>query len=272
MSLLIHGGGVFMKLDSEGRLPVTDFIRDYTGITTDVTFVGRADHFQLWRNGSEVRLYTTVSNAPLGTTDYIEFWGQMNDGKADNQLYKNSDYQLADRYSLETDTASYFLTVNAAGNNLRFTDAVNTAPSSATPDAYFMRSIDFYYKNQISRGFARPLNEYVYSSAYDIGEGWTSNTIAPCCDLVQEIFNLNVYTGGPANSLSVRVNAFGSAPNTRNLKIKLFQNEVSALPYSNPIAMSFFTYQKVNLQNLPLSLLQSTSYLPVYVGTTSSNS
>ena len=48
MSLLIHGGGVFMKLDSEGRLPVTDFIRDYTGITTDVTFVGRADHFQLW--------------------------------------------------------------------------------------------------------------------------------------------------------------------------------------------------------------------------------
>ncbi|WP_310416313.1 division/cell wall cluster transcriptional repressor MraZ [Mycoplana sp. BE70] len=48
MSLLIHGGGVFMRLDSEGRLMVTDFIRDYTGITTDVTFVGRADHFQLW--------------------------------------------------------------------------------------------------------------------------------------------------------------------------------------------------------------------------------
>ncbi len=48
MSLLIHGGGVFMKLDSEGRLMVTDFIRGFTGITTDVTFVGRADHFQLW--------------------------------------------------------------------------------------------------------------------------------------------------------------------------------------------------------------------------------
>ena len=26
MSLLVHGGGVFMKLDSEGRLMVTDFI------------------------------------------------------------------------------------------------------------------------------------------------------------------------------------------------------------------------------------------------------
>ena len=48
MSLLIHGGGVFLKMDGEGRLMVTDFIRDYTGITDQVTFVGRSDHFQLW--------------------------------------------------------------------------------------------------------------------------------------------------------------------------------------------------------------------------------
>ena len=48
-SLLIHGGGVFMKLDPEGRLMVTDFIRSFTGITSDVTFVGRADYFQLWQ-------------------------------------------------------------------------------------------------------------------------------------------------------------------------------------------------------------------------------
>ncbi|TCT43143.1 division/cell wall cluster transcriptional repressor MraZ [Martelella mediterranea] len=48
MSLLIHGGGVFMKLDAEGRLMVTDFIRDFTGIGREITFVGRADHFQLW--------------------------------------------------------------------------------------------------------------------------------------------------------------------------------------------------------------------------------
>jgi MraZ protein len=28
---------------------ITDFIRDFTGIAGEVTFVGRADHFQLWR-------------------------------------------------------------------------------------------------------------------------------------------------------------------------------------------------------------------------------
>jgi len=49
LSLLIHGGGVFMRLDAEGRLMVTDFIREFTGITTEVTFVGRSDYFQLWQ-------------------------------------------------------------------------------------------------------------------------------------------------------------------------------------------------------------------------------
>jgi MraZ protein len=48
MSLLVHGGGVFVRLDAEGRLMVTDFIRDFTGISTEVAFVGRSDHFQLW--------------------------------------------------------------------------------------------------------------------------------------------------------------------------------------------------------------------------------
>ncbi|MBO3760863.1 division/cell wall cluster transcriptional repressor MraZ [Ciceribacter sp. L1K23] len=49
LSLLVHGGGVHMRLDGEGRLMVTDFIRDFTGITSEVTFVGRSDCFQLWR-------------------------------------------------------------------------------------------------------------------------------------------------------------------------------------------------------------------------------
>ncbi|HMC98552.1 MAG TPA: hypothetical protein VKH37_00315, partial [Ferruginibacter sp.] len=39
-----------------------------------------AQDFQLWRNGKEVRLYTSVSSGPLGAGGYIEFWGMMNDG------------------------------------------------------------------------------------------------------------------------------------------------------------------------------------------------
>lgn len=48
LSLLIHGGGVYLKLDQEGRLPVSELMRSVTGVTDRVTFVGRGDHFQIW--------------------------------------------------------------------------------------------------------------------------------------------------------------------------------------------------------------------------------
>src|ERR1700728_3381523 len=76
-----------------------------------------AEQFQLWRNGKQVRIYTSVPTGPLGGTDYIEFWGEMNDGKPDKTLYRDSTFQLNDHYSMSSDSAAYFLTVNPAGGN-----------------------------------------------------------------------------------------------------------------------------------------------------------
>jgi len=61
MSFFVHGDGGFLKLDQDGRITVTDFIREHTGITTDVAFVGRGNFFQIWEPeklaayGAEVR-------------------------------------------------------------------------------------------------------------------------------------------------------------------------------------------------------------------------
>jgi MraZ protein len=48
MSFFCHGDGAFLKLDQDGRITVTDFIRDHTGITDTVAFVGRGQFFQVW--------------------------------------------------------------------------------------------------------------------------------------------------------------------------------------------------------------------------------
>ena len=48
MSYFVHGDSDFLKLDQDGRITVTDFIREHTGITTDVAFVGRGTFFQMW--------------------------------------------------------------------------------------------------------------------------------------------------------------------------------------------------------------------------------
>lgn len=69
MSLLIHGGGVFMKLDAEGRLVVTDFIRDFTGITDRVTFAGRGDFFQLWEPAAFEAMQTEARRERMRTAN-----------------------------------------------------------------------------------------------------------------------------------------------------------------------------------------------------------
>jgi MraZ protein len=48
MSLFAYGDGAFLKLDGEGRMGVTDFVRAHTGIEDRVAFVGRSHFFQLW--------------------------------------------------------------------------------------------------------------------------------------------------------------------------------------------------------------------------------
>ena len=84
-----------------------------------------AENFQLWRNGKQVRMYTSIPTGIMGAGDFMEFWGEMNDGKPDMNLYRNTDYQLSDKYSLETDTVTYFLTVNPPAGNLRYQTALN---------------------------------------------------------------------------------------------------------------------------------------------------
>lgn len=51
MSFFVHGDGAFLKIDQDGRITMSDFIREHTGISTDVAFVGRGLFFQMWEPG-----------------------------------------------------------------------------------------------------------------------------------------------------------------------------------------------------------------------------
>jgi hypothetical protein len=225
-----------------------------------------AEYFQLWRNGAQVRLYTSVPSGPFGANDYIEFLGYRNDGKPDNQLYLKPGYQLCDSFSLHTDTAVYFLTVNPFPGNLRYNNAANDIAGNTLPqDDFFYRTVAAPYKNQYNRGYAVQVGEFVYSSSYDIGEGWTSSDAAPGFDLFKQFDKLNVYTSGPSNSVSLHIAAVGNALNARNLRVKFFNNIVLNS------TMNYFDTIKRRVDNLPLSLLQNPDYLQVAMGSTSTN-
>jgi hypothetical protein len=193
-----------------------------------------AQQFQLWRNGKQIPIYTSVPSGAFSTTDYIEFWGEMNDGKADAALYRQPEFQLNDKWSLETDTSVYFLTLNGAGNNLRLTNTVNNVSgNNLQPEPYFMHTLGNYfrtrvvvdtlingqsvtdtllndplqatprpgkdfYSHKINPGYGVNVGEYLYSSSYDKGEGFSSLDIGSGGSSITNFKNLFVYPSGPA--------------------------------------------------------------------------
>jgi len=199
-----------------------------------------ADHFQLWRNGKQIPIYTSVQNAALGATDYIEFWGEMNDGKPDNPLYREADYQLNDHWSLQTDTAAYFLTVNSAGANFRLTTTANNVTGNTIPaEPFFMHTEGSYKRTQINAGRAElVVTSYTYSSSYDYGEGWTGNYIGPKQTESTVFSNLAVYTGTGAPQATLRANLCGALTTTRRFRLRL--NGDSILGAS----LDYFEYTK----------------------------
>ncbi len=180
-----------------------------------------SDNFQLFRNGQEVPIYVTAaSGQTLGSGDYIEFWGQMNDGVPDAPLYRSAAYQHTQHWSLESDTATYFLTVNTSGNAFHYENtANNVASSTLTPEPYFMYTTGSYYHLNVNPGFAQVVGEYVYSSSYDIGEWWGSQSIYPGNPYGDQQTNLAVYTGGPGTTITFGLD--GQADNSRTCQVTI---------------------------------------------------
>lgn len=180
----------------------------------------RAEHFQLWRNGQEVPLYTSAATGLFSQTDFIEFFGVMNDGRPDAVMYKKPEFQLSDKWSLQTDTVAYFLTLNTNGSNIRLAkDLNNLAGNSLMPERFFMHTFSRNFKDQINAGYAAIVGVYVYSSSYDNGEGWSSRNIQPNSPLVEQYNNLFPASDGPDPVF--RIAGFGNAFNPRKLQVRV---------------------------------------------------
>ena len=216
-----------------------------------------AQYFQLFRNGQEIPIYTSVPSGPLGSNDYIEFWGEMNDGKPDKALYYNPAYQHTTRLSLETDTAVYFLTVNPATPTFHFSSVATDTTGNVLPvEPYFLHRTGTYFKQQINAGLADVNGEYLYSSSYDLGEFWSSGFIYPTSGgnpgLVDNQNNLYLYTGGPTTA-SLKFGAVGCADNAR----ASFQTLVNNTVVSDQAMNNFGDLQTT--VTLPLSQINSSS-------------
>lgn len=219
-----------------------------------------AEQFQLWKDGKEQPIYISKTTGILTPGDYIEFWGEIANGKPDKELYPDSSYQLDDTWSLETDTASYFLTNNISGNNLRLlqaNNAVNTATIQA--DKNFMFTVARHYRSYLNPGIGVYEEQLLFSSTYDIGEGWASRPVNPstCGCSTQDIpwYALKLYMDTNGHPMTAKINILGNSPHYRNVKVLLNNDSLTQFP------LDYFDYTKKVISNIPAGNIKNDSAL-----------
>ncbi|WP_018478396.1 putative type IX secretion system sortase PorU2 [Pontibacter roseus] len=162
-------------------------------------------HFQLFRRGQEVAIHVAgEADGRLDRQDFIEFYGERNDGRLDQDLYKNPAHQPHQLYSLYTDTAAYFLTVNSAGGK-RMRE-VNPAIDGRTPEPYHLQKVVSYY---VDRYYNGKVHGDALLSWMDEGEGYssTASRVAKNYDVNAVV---NLASSGPKPILEYAVGGVNS--------------------------------------------------------------
>lgn len=134
------------------------------------------DLFALYRNGEQVPMYFS-GGAGFSVGDYFEFYGYPNDGEADRGLYLTPSNQPHAYYSLFTDTATYYLTINPTGNNRRIISIANdltNLPPKETSFRFVSRVIE---NNSVFNGRSYYFgSDPLYKPVFDEGEGFCGKT------------------------------------------------------------------------------------------------
>lgn len=200
------------RVGSNGIYRITQRQLDSIGIANS-----DASHFQLWKNGEEIAIYTSVATGQIPAEGFIEFFGEINNGAWEKRLYLKPEYQINKDVSLLSDSSTYFLTINTSSVNKRYEQIENNLSSSLPVDSFFMHKLKSRYASTYSLGFGAVVGSTVYSSSYDEGEGYTSSAFGPATALASNNPNLFVYPNGPNARFSY--SAAGLSLNVRNVRV-----------------------------------------------------
>ncbi|MGV3586471.1 MAG: C25 family cysteine peptidase [Adhaeribacter sp.] len=180
---------------------------DYNFLNNAGLSAANPQKLQLFRRGKEVPLFVNgETDGRLDAGDYVEFYGERNDGKTDVELYQSPAFKVHDYYSLYTDTAAYFLTVSPA-NGKRVTNQ-STDASNLTPESWHHQTRLAVLVSDNSRGMAYNDNhmpwgdksEGFFSEFFGVQAG-NRNLRNPYNVRVDSLFNLE--TTGPAPTVEI---------------------------------------------------------------------
>jgi Peptidase family C25 len=136
--------------------------------------------FQLFRRGQEIAIRVGGESDKIwNETDFIEFYGESNDGTLDSALYSPNKAQAHQYFSLFSDTAVFWLTYNAKNILGKRMQEIPKVDLQNLPKlTYHIEEILQLTNSNFAEGMLRPLGttdpESVLMSFYDFGEGYFS--------------------------------------------------------------------------------------------------
>lgn len=166
---------------------------------------------RLYAYGKQVPLYVSTSG-PMGSSDYVEFYGERNRDVIDRYMYTNPDAEnLNPWYSLFNDTTAYYLTWTETGTAERFQAAANDLSNPPAPETYCWSNTPISFQDY---SFKRSQGFDVAYSWYD-GDGFGNG------DITASQVNLaapQALAGGPAATVYLR---YGVNQGLHQTQIKL---------------------------------------------------
>ncbi|HEX8517743.1 MAG TPA: C25 family cysteine peptidase [Bacteroidia bacterium] len=218
-------------------------------------------YFQLFNKGVQQKIYIEgETDNVFNSGDFLEFYGEKNDGSLDVLLYRNTSFLPNPYYSLINDTSVYFLTLGSSpGSRMQLeTDQAFAA---------YLPAVDYFFKEEIhdfhTEYYAGETDNVGGTDArYTRSEGWfDGNTITlGSNNLYNGLVNTSAaYTGGP--DAIIRTVAVGASKDAYLLSSGIADHhlKIEYGPGNNILADTTFLGYSPNIfiKSVPVSTLGS---------------
>lgn len=191
--------------------------------------------FKMYYKGEQVPIYVS-SNGSLNSNDYVEFYGEKNDGELDSDLFLFDSHQLTDETSLFTDSISYFLVWESGGSTQRYSDVTNNISNPPAKEQYFIHTENKIHKNIFYVGEPERIAGVNYNFAdFEKGEGFVSSILL---GQTTKTYNMNtpaLFTGSGAPPASLETKVVGQNNDFFNFKDHHMRVRVDGTTYIDEI-------------------------------------
>lgn len=141
-----------------------------------------ASGYQVMSRGEEVPVYLSAEEMTDG--EYLQFYGERNDGWLDTRLFRYPHWHQKPEWSLFTDTSAYYITWSEEGSSKRMQDVENDLTAEAALTSSYVRKSMKLSNNAFYGGEPFRLAGLNHNFAeYENGEGFSSGLISPGLDL-----------------------------------------------------------------------------------------